>query len=187
MPVPAAPVADERAALAEFLDQQHLAFRAAVYGLTDEQAHSRSTSSQIALANLVQHVTVVQDNWLNSAAVAPDAPTSRDAVGSDWDASGRTLDELMADFDAMAVRARELMGRLDLDTFVPAPAAPWFESVDGWSVRWVFFHLIQELARHAGHADIVREGIDGATQFELVAGLEGWPDSDYLTPWQPPT
>lgn len=47
-------------------------------------------------------------------------------------------------------------------------------------------HLIQELARHAGHADIVREGIDGATQFELVAGLEGWPKTDYLTPWRPP-
>lgn len=138
MPVPAAPVADERAALAEFLDQQHLALRAAVYGLSDAQGHSRSTCSQITLANLVQHVTVVQDNWLNSASAAPDAPASRDAVGSDWDASARTLAELVADFDAMAERAQELIGRLDLDTFVPAPAAPWFAGIAGWSVRWVF-------------------------------------------------
>nr|MBA2695985.1 DUF664 domain-containing protein [Actinomycetota bacterium] len=92
---------------------------------------------------------------------------------------------VLADFDATAARAQELIGRLDLDAFVPAPGAPWFAGIDGWSVRWVFFHLIQELARHAGHADIVREGIDGATQYELVAGLEGWPDTDYLTAWQP--
>ena len=45
-----------------------------------------------------------------------------------------------------------------------------------WSVRWVILHVINELARHAGHADIIRETIDGATMYELIAGLEGWRD-----------
>ena len=52
---------------------------------------------------------------------------------------------------------------------------PWFpKDVDAWSVRWVLFHMIEELARHAGQADIIRETIDGATLYELLAGLEDW-------------
>lgn len=60
------------------------------------------------------------------------------------------------------------------------------KDVPAWSVRWVWFHLIEELARHAGHADIIREAVDGATMYELVAGFEGWPATEWLTPWQPP-
>jgi hypothetical protein len=52
-------------------------------------------------------------------------------------------------------------------------------------VRWVLLHLIEELARHAGHADIVRESIDGATAYELMAAAEGWPETDWLKPWKP--
>ena len=53
-------------------------------------------------------------------------------------------------------------------------------------MRWVLLHLIQETARHAGHADIIREHLDGATAFELMAAAEGWPATDWLKPWQPP-
>jgi hypothetical protein len=53
-------------------------------------------------------------------------------------------------------------------------------------VRWVALHLVEELARHAGHADIIREAIDGATMYELVAGREGWPETPWLKPWRPP-
>ena len=56
--------------------------------------------------------------------------------------------------------------------------------VDAWSVRWVLLHLIEETARHAGHADIIREHLDGATAFELMAAAEGWPATDWLKPWQ---
>jgi hypothetical protein len=51
----------------------------------------------------------------------------------------------------------------------------------------VLLHLIEEIARRAGHADIIREAIDGATMYELMAGAEGWPATDWLTPWQPPS
>ena len=58
------------------------------------------------------------------------------------------------------------------------PDQPWFpKDLDGWSVRWVLLHLIEEIARHAGHADIIRESLDGATGIELLAGAEGWPAS----------
>ena len=53
--------------------------------------------------------------------------------------------------------------------------SPWFpKDLEAWSVRWVILHVINELARHAGHADIVRETLDGATMYDLIAGLEGW-------------
>ena len=55
-----------------------------------------------------------------------------------------------------------------------------------WSVRWVLLHLVHETARHAGHADIIRESIDGATMYPLMAGAEGWPETDWMKPWKPP-
>ena len=65
----------------------------------------------------------------------------------------------------------------DLGQPVPVPKdVPWNPpDVDAWSVRWVLLHLIEETARHAGHADIVRESLDGATAFPLLAAAEGWP------------
>ena len=51
--------------------------------------------------------------------------------------------------------------------------------------RWVLLHIIEETARHAGHADIVRESIDGATMHPLMAAVEGWPATEWLTPWAP--
>lgn len=64
--------------------------------------------------------------------------------------------------------------------------SPWFPSdVDAWSVRWVLLHLIQEAARHAGQADIVREAIDGATGLPQMAAAESWPETPWLQPWRP--
>jgi hypothetical protein len=79
------------------------------------------------------------------------------------------------------------MADIDLDQPVPVPkGVPWFpDDVDNWSVRWVLLHLVEELARHAGHADIVRETIDGGTLYPLMAAVEGWPATEWLQPWTP--
>ena len=118
------------------------------------------------------------------------SPGSAKEYDDDWNADGETIDDLMAAFDAVArdTEAAALDESLDLDQPVPVPRdAPWFpKDIDAWSVRWVYFHLIEELARHAGHADIVREHVDGATMYELMAGAEGWPETPWLTPWRPP-
>ena len=53
-------------------------------------------------------------------------------------------------------------------------------------MRWVLLHLITETARHAGHADIVREAVDGAAAYPLMAAAEGWPATPWLQPWEPP-
>ncbi len=56
-----------------------------------------------------------------------------------------------------------------LDDTFPLPKAPWFPPDDRVSVRWLCLHLIRETARHAGHADIIRESLDGASAWDLVA------------------
>ena len=201
MPGNAPPVATEREAISTYLRQQHDAIRFAAYGLTDEQAHRVSSRSAISIANLVKHVTHTERTWMERARAgasvtgshgeAGRSPGSAKEYGDDWNADGETIEDLMAAFDEVAreTEAAALDESLDLDQPVPVPRdAPWFpKDIEAWSVRWVYFHLIEELARHAGHADIVREHIDGATMYELMAGAEGWPETPWLKPWRPPT
>ena len=96
-----------------------------------------------------------------------------------------TLTEVLAGYDAQNAETLRLLHSSDLSAAVPVPQdAPWYpKDVPAWSVRWVFFHVIEELARHAGQGDIIRESIDGATLYELVAGLEDWEPTSWLTPW----
>jgi uncharacterized damage-inducible protein DinB len=197
MPGNPPPVATEREAISAFLRQQHDGIRFAAYGLTDEQAHQVPSRSAISIANLVKHVTHTERTWMERARAgsiraADSRPVGEQAAnyGTDWNADGETIEDLLAAFDAVArdTEAAALDESLDLDQPVPVPRnAPWFpKDIEAWSVRWVYFHLIEELARHAGHADIVREHVDGATMYELMAGSEGWPETPWLKPWRPP-
>jgi hypothetical protein len=195
MPALASPVADERSALREYLAFHQNAFFAVAYGLTDEQARSRPTVSELSIGGLVKHVTGMQHTWMARVAAAPGAPP-RDP---------RTFDEIAKDFadqhvmrpdetldgllDALRVEnatSLRLVETADLDAEVPVPRdIPWFpKNLEAWSVRWVILHVINELARHSGHADIIRESIDGATMYELLAGLEGWAIDGWVTPWK---
>jgi Protein of unknown function (DUF664) len=79
-----------------------------------------------------------------------------------------TLDGVLAGYDEVTRRTEAVIAEIpDLGQAVPVPqGVPWFpDDVDAWSVRWVLLHLIEETARHAGHADMVRESLDGATAF----------------------
>jgi hypothetical protein len=196
MPALAAPVTDERDALRQFLDLHQRAFVAVAYGLSDEQARATPTVSALSIGGLIKHATGVQRGWLERAAHAPAAPPPDDrpmeARMAEYQdeyvmREDETLADLLAALTAQNARVVHAVGELDLDAAVPVPRdAPWFpDDVEHWTVRWVFHHLISELGRHAGHADIIRESIDGATMYELVAGVEGWPATDWLTPWTP--
>ncbi|MFZ0832916.1 MAG: DinB family protein [Mycobacterium sp.] len=195
MPALAAPVTDERNALSEFVAYHQSAYFAVAYGLTDEQARSTPSASALSIGGLIKHATGMQRTWMQRVAAAP-APPAPD---------GRPFEERRAAFadqfvmrddetlqqvlDAFAMQNAETLRQLedaDLDAPVPVPTdAPWFPAdVKQWSVRWVMHHVINELARHSGHADIIRESIDGATMYELLAGLEGWPETGWLKPWK---
>lgn len=197
MPAMPPPVADERQALRDYLFQQQYAFRAMAYGLTDEQARATPTVSALSVGALIKHVTNCQHGWMQRVAAAPDVPPADDRPVEVRQAEyadefvmqpDETLEAVLPRFEAGNEEALRLVETADLDAAVPVPRdAPWFpKDVEAWSVRWVFFHMLEELSRHAGQGDIIRESIDGATMYELLGGLEGWPETDWLKPYKPP-
>lgn len=188
MPFLVDPVSSEREALGGFLAHQQHALRAVVHGLTEEQAFSTPSASSMSLAHVIKHVTVVQDNWLAGVLVAPepiDEETSA-AIAQRSDTLGPddTVGTLLVEYDAVCGRVQDVLGSVDLETAFPAPDAPWFPDVS-WSVRWVWQHLITELARHAGHADIIRETVDGGTMFELIMAYDEMSDLPFMAAWKP--
>ena len=197
MPALASPVADERSALREYLAYHQSAFFAVAYGLTDEQARSSPTVSELSIGGLVKHVTAMQHNWMSRVAAAPEAPPKDprpfEEVAKDFGEQhvmrpDETLDGLLEKFKTENAASLHLVETADLDAKVPVPRdIPWFpKGVKDWSVRWVILHVINELTRHSGHADIIRESIDGATMYELLAGLEGWAIDGWVQPWKKP-
>ena len=186
------PVANETDAIHAFLAQAQDAFRALLHGLTPRQAAVAPSASSLSIGGLVKHVTVVQRGWLASAEAAPAVPGAERSDGVEDYLAGFTfhesdsLDDLRAAFDEVSAAVLDAVRRLDLDTPVPVPDAPWFpQDVEAWSVRWVWWHLMEELTRHAGHGDIVRETVDGATMYALVAARDGLPDLPFLPTWKP--
>ncbi len=179
-------VTDERNALKTFLDQCRLQLRLTAYGLTDEQARSAPTSSSISVGAAIKHVAYTEGTWMNLIEGRP--RDGQEAFMAAWTmGSGETLDGVLAGYDAAIARTDAVIAAHDLDHPVPVPkGVPWFpQDLDAWSVRWIVLHLIQETARHSGHADIVREQVDGATAFPLMAAAEGWPETPWMKPWSP--
>ena len=192
MPGQAAPHRDERELLLAFLEQQRDGLRFAAHGLTDEQARRTPTAGALSIGGLITHVTATERGWID---LIPGArPVGVVARGEDEYtaefrlAEDRSLPDALAELDAVAAATSEVVRRTALDAEVPVPkGVPWFpDDVEAWTVRWVLLHLIEEIGRHAGHADIVRESIDGATMYELMAAAEGWPATEWLQPWTAP-
>lgn len=193
MPFHVPPVSDERDAIAGFLALNQDGFRAVAYGLTDAQAGTASTPSALTVGTLVKHLTQVQENWLAIALAAPqkyadERPQHEQyaahAEGFTWHDTD-TLMAVFTGYDDVSARVIDAVRTLDPDTPVPVPDAPWNpQGVSAWSVRWVWLHLLQEITRHAGHADIIREAVDGATMYELIAGRDGLPETPWLKPWR---
>lgn len=196
MPAMPPPIADERAGLKEYVAAQQYAFHALAFGLTDEQARSAPSVSALSIGGLIKHVTSCQRGWMERVAAAPELAESDQRPMDDQTAEyedefvmreDETLAEILDKFDEQNAETIRLIETTDLSAAVPIPQdVPWFpKDVPAWSVRWVIFHMIEELARHAGQGDIVRETIDGATLYELLAGLEGWPETEWIKPWKP--
>ncbi len=194
MPGNVPPVADEREGLLAFLAQQRQALRAACFGLDEQQARATPSASALSVGGLIKHLTEMEQGWMRRVQALPEQPPEdvEAAAGDYYDGFRLGPDESLAGalaaYDAVAAETEKVIaGIADLGQAVPVPkGVPWFpDDVEAWSVRWVLLHLIEETARHAGHADIVRESIDGATYYELLAGLEGWPATDWVKPWAP--
>jgi hypothetical protein len=156
----------ERADLVETLDRHRGFLRFTVRGLTDEQATQRTTASELTLAGLIKHVAHTEEKWADFAQRGADAfdvgNWSLEAWQAEWSLQpGETLARMLAEYEEIARRTDELVATLDLDAAYALPKAPWFEPGASWSVRRTMLHILAETSQHAGHADILRESIDG--------------------------
>ena len=177
---------DEREALLGFLDRQRAAVRNAAYGLTEQQARLKPSASALSVAGLLRHLAAVERNWKGLIRQEHEGADHATHLAS-FEPAEATIAELLADYERAAKETDEaILAVKDLNELVPIPkSAPQFPKVyEAFTVRWGLVHLIEETARHAGHADVVRESIDGAQAVELLAAADDWPENDYVKPWR---
>ncbi|MFJ5530018.1 DinB family protein [Streptomyces sp. NPDC093261] len=169
---------DERGALLSFLEEQRGGIRRALLGLTEEQARSRPSASRLSLGGLLKHVAETEQGWVARARQEPPALRRTEA---NWHESfelleDETVESQLAYWGKVAAETEAFIRSVpSLDDTFPLPNDPWFPPDERVSMRWLVLHLIRETARHAGHADIVRESLDGRKAFELVAVEQGTP------------
>jgi hypothetical protein len=201
VPAMPAPAFGERASLLEYLRYQHQAFIVTSYGLTDEQARSAPTVSSLTIGGLIKHVATMEYAWTQQIVATPDQlpndPWSLEGMMVTWEhregqfvmRDDDTLEGLLGLMHTQNATALQIFADADFDAVVNVPAHIYaaYGSPSACTVRWVLLHLIDEFARHAGHADLIRESIDGATMYELMAAVEGWPETSMFKPWKPTT
>lgn len=173
---------DERGALLAYLEAQRGGLRRALHGLTEKEARSVPSASALSLAGLLKHVATGERDWLS--VFRGRAPEYSESRMDEWEdsflpAQDETVEYLLDFYEQVgrdteqAVRA---LGSLD-ETF-DAPKVPW-DKGGSRSWRWALLHLIEETARHAGHADVIRESIDGKGAFDLVFETGAMPEPDW--------
>ena len=161
-------ITGERADLLESIRRHRYFLRYTVRELTDEQARLRPTASALCLGGLIKHVAETEEMWVNFAVGGAEAMSNGDWNADAWISRfdmtpTETLAGLLANYDRVAQRTDELIATLpDLDHSFPLPEAPWFEPGASWSARRVLLHVLAETSQHAGHADVIRETIDGS-------------------------
>jgi uncharacterized damage-inducible protein DinB len=175
----------ERADLLGALATARAALTTTVRGLTDEQLGERPTASALCLGGLIKHVAAIEEGWLRFALDGPSALRYDLPDGVTWAdmaagtareypqwaiehqnnfqmLPGDTLAGVLERYEQVAARSEEIVAAVpDLSTEYPLPAAPWNEPGAVRSVRRVLMHVVAETAQHAGHADILRETLDG--------------------------
>ncbi|MEV5759674.1 DinB family protein [Streptomyces tendae] len=166
------PLTGERADLLEALAKQRHFLRHTTRDLTDEQAGLRTTVSELCLGGLIKHVTSMERQWtafiVDGPSAMGDFTAMTEADVARWADEfkmlpGETLAGVLDAYAEAARRTEELIATLpDLGAAQPLPKAPWFEADTEWSARRVLVHIVAETAQHAGHADIIRESLDGA-------------------------
>lgn len=190
MPTPGVHTETEEFAL--YLGEQLAGLRNAAYGLTEEQARTAPCRSGLSIGGLLVHAMYVMGGRLR-----------RDEEGGRGDelneegiqtflasfalADDDSLAAVLDRFDTMTVAYLASVRAADPGADVVEPSAPWEGILHETPTRERFYlmHHIEELARHAGHADIVREQLDGADAGSLRAAVEGRPANDFVAPWAP--
>jgi hypothetical protein len=166
------PIDSERADLLEALGTHRHFLRYTVRDLTDEQARQRTTVSELTLGGLIKHVSAIESGWVDFVLEGPssmgDYTSMSEEAMAQWADQFKLLPEetlagVLEDYAKVAARTDEVVATLpDLSVSHPLPKAPWFPPDGRRSARRVFVHIVGETAQHAGHADIIREALDGS-------------------------
>lgn len=188
MPFLTRQVTTEHDALAAYAAQQIRQIAAALQGLDDAQLRSTPAASEMSLGGIARHCLFVG----NEGIFASLDPSRAESHGNQDLEAGvpsatavhddDTAESLIAALHDMADWVERTVPSLDLDARIPVPDQPWFpDDIESWPARWVVLHAIEEYARHAGHADILREQIDGKGAYELnaLADGEAWPPAGW--------
>jgi uncharacterized damage-inducible protein DinB len=158
--------ADERTTLTGFLDYHRDTLRMKVEGLSAEQLRATLPPSDMTLGGMLKHLAFVEHWWtacilLGQEYAEPWASVDwRDDADWDWHSAAEdSPEELRALFDATVAESDAIVAAADLDQLSVRTS----RTGEKFSLRWILVHLIEEYARHNGHADLIRESIDGVT------------------------
>lgn len=159
---------DERTDLLAELAASRGFLRHTVRDLTDEQAGLRTTASALCLGGIIKHVAQVEETWCRFMVEGTATFSFDEAFFAERERAfhmrdGETLAGVLDAYEAIARRTEEVVRSLPhLSVSYELPPAPWFEQGTRWSARRALIHIIAETTHHAGHADIIRESLDGA-------------------------
>ncbi len=149
---------DERAQLQWFLNMQRDMLLWKLEGLSDNELQQTHPPSTLSLIGLVKHLTRVERSWLQQDLLGPDI-ISFDGPADEWHLEpGETCDSIIDDYRVAIRKSDEIVAQTALETTLADP----HPLQKGVTLRWALFHMIEETARHVGHADLLRESIDGA-------------------------
>ncbi|MEV6337009.1 DUF664 domain-containing protein [Nocardia vinacea] len=155
----------EREDLILALDSQRELFRITLRGLDEQQARQRTTVSELTLGGLLHHVVNCERHW-TKVIVERDETAKQELAEFEGEyvmASDDTVAGLLATWDQVAeATAKLIRTEPDLSTSIPTPTTPWTPDRVWWTVRFTLLHVLREITHHSGHADIIREGLDGA-------------------------
>lgn len=154
--------ADERTSLEGWLDFHRATLALKCEGLDDKQLREASAPpSELTLLGLVRHMAEVERSWFRRVFAHEDTPpiwySEEDPDGEFHVADGDTAESAFAIWRDEIAKAKEAAAGHSLDDVVTRPGR------GDYNLRWIYLHMIEEYARHNGHADLIRERIDGVT------------------------
>ena len=180
MTIPASPPAadqpdstgSERQVLEAFLDFHRQVLVSKVDGISENEARHRRVPSKTTLAGLIKHMIGVERGWFQEVLAGRKPEDIGPNVGGgdeSWDlAENETVSSLIKEYEQTCEQSRQTAARFALDDAVPEP------DMGQVSLRWVYVHMIEETARHVGHADILREQTDGAAGIDGDSAVATW-------------
>lgn len=159
-------VTGEREDLLTLLNDQRAMFLVPMRGITEDQARQRSTVSDLTLGGLLKHVTKVTQGIVDEIGKRDEnAVLDLESLGDAYVLSdGETMAQWLTAYDEAGAAVERLVAEAEsLDDLIPQATAPWQPERQWWPIRKMILHLLREIAHHSGHADILREALDGQT------------------------